>query len=63
MTVATRRERRRQRHLEDARLADVIVLSFLTRLYARYGTDEQLERMIEVWHDRERWAHRERLRR
>lgn len=43
-------------------MADTVMLSFLTRQYARYGANEQLESMIEQWHGRETWAHREGLR-
>lgn len=35
--------------------ADLIALSWLTRVYARYGSDEQMADVYDLWHRRADW--------
>lgn len=46
-----RRERRRRDPIaQTASLEDVIALSWVTKMYARHGTDEDMETLYHRWH-------------
>lgn len=46
------RRRRRQEHVE---FCSALALMLISPLYMRYGTDEQVEDLYDMWHDRPRW--------